>query len=194
MLYNDRTALVVVDVQNDFADPEGSLYVDGAATAIERVNLEIAAAVEAGALVVYTRDWHPSETPHFADFGGIWPVHCVKGTWGSAFHPELDVVDGPVVHKGSNGEDGYSGFAMRDPETGDTVPTELDALLRERGIENLVVVGLALDYCVKDTACDGAGLGYHTTVIDDATAAVNLAEGDDVRARKAMEAEGCIVV
>lgn len=190
MDYTASTALVVVDVQNDFADPEGSLYVSGAETAIERVNAEIAAAIEAGTVVVYTQDWHPAETPHFADFGGIWPVHCVKDTWGSEFHASLDVVDAPIVRKGSNGEDGYSGFTMRDPESGETVPTELDALLEARRVESVVVVGLALDYCVKDTACDSAGLGYHTTVIDGATAAVNLAEGDDDRAREAIREAG----
>jgi nicotinamidase/pyrazinamidase len=192
--YTGTTALIVVDVQNDFADPNGSLYVAGAEDAITRVNEEIAAARSAGAFVVYTQDWHPAETPHFADFGGVWPVHCVMNTWGSEFHPALDIVDAPIVRKGSNGEDGYSGFTMRDPDSGDTLLTELDELLRSRGIQNVVVVGIALDYCVKDTACDGATLGYPTTVIEAATAAVNLAEGDDDRAREAITVAGGRVV
>lgn len=193
MDYTATTALIVVDVQNDFADPDGSLFVSGAGDTIVRVNEEIAAAAEAGAFVVYTQDWHPSETPHFADFGGVWPVHCVMDTWGSRFHPALHVVDAPIVRKGSNGEDGYSGFTMRDPESGETIPTELDGLLRDRGIDQIVVVGIALDYCVKDTALDGASHGYPTTVVEDATAAVNLAQGDDDRAKEMMAAEGCVV-
>ena len=193
MLYNDQTALVVVDVQNDFADPGGSLYVAGAEEAMGRINAEIAAARDAGAFVVYTQDWHPRETPHFAEFGGIWPVHCVKESWGAEFHPDLDV-DGPVVRKGSNGEDGYSGFTMRDPESGETIPTELAGMLRERGVEDVVVIGLALDYCVKDTAIDGAGHGFTTQVVEEATRAVNLEDGDDDRAKRAIEASGARVV
>ena len=89
---------------------------------------------QAGSPVVYTQDWHPPSTPHFAKDGGIWPVHCVADTWGAQLHPDL-VVRGPVVRKGTGGEDGYSGFSMRDPETGETSPTELDGLLREAGAE-----------------------------------------------------------
>ena len=109
-----RTALVVVDVQNDFADPAGSLFVQDAARVVERASQEARLASEAGAFVVYTQDWHPGTTPHFAKDGGIWPVHCVGGTWGADFHPGLAVL-GPAVRKGANGEDGYSGFTMRDP-------------------------------------------------------------------------------
>jgi nicotinamidase/pyrazinamidase len=195
MLYNDQTAIVVVDVQNDFADPDGSLFVTGAEDAMERINAEIARATQAGSFVVYTQDWHPRETPHFAEFGGVWPVHCVMDTWGAEFHPALDVVvDAPVVRKGSNGEDGYSGFTMRDPESGETIPTELAGMLWDRGIDDVVVVGLALDYCVRDTAIDGAGHGFATKVIEDATRAVNLEEGDDTRAMEAIEEAGAEMV
>lgn len=175
--YDLSTALVVVDCQNDFADPEGSLYVEGAERVIANVNREIVAAVAAGAPVVYTQDWHPDSTPHFQKDGGIWPVHCVMGTWGAEFHPRLLVV-GPSVKKGANGEDGYSGFTMRDPESGEETATELDSLLRERNVEATVVVGLALDYCVKATALDAARLGYRVSVPPQTTAAVNLEPGD----------------
>ena len=90
--YNERTALVVVDVQNDFADPKGSLYVKGGEEVVGVVNREIERAKSAGALIVFTQDWHPEHTPHFEADGGIWPVHCVRETWGSEFHPELKVV------------------------------------------------------------------------------------------------------
>ena len=190
--YSPKTALIVVDVQNDFADPQGSLFVQGAANILPLVNSEARLATEAGAFVVYTQDWHPADTPHFAKDGGIWPVHCVADSWGAAFHPALSVV-GPSVHKGSNGEDGYSGFTMKDPQSGESSPTELEALLRERGIEKVVVVGLATDYCVSSTAIDAARLGFDAEVLQDAIAAVNLAEGDGARAISAMSAAGCVL-
>lgn len=187
--YDSRTALIVVDVQNDFADPKGSLSVAGAEATIPVVNREAWAAIRSGAFVAYTQDWHPEHTQHFAQDGGIWPVHCVANTWGARLHPSLEVV-GPSVHKGANGEDGYSGFTMRDPVSGAEVPTELDALLRVRGIERVVVCGLATDYCVKSTALDAVRLGYGTTVLVDAIAAVNLAPGDGDRALEELRAAG----
>ena len=188
--YDSKVALVVVDMQNDFADPQGSLFVKGAASILPLVNSEARLAREAGALVVYTQDWHPETTNHFAKDGGIWPVHCVGGTWGADFHPALDV-DGPTIRKGTNGEDGYSGFSMKDPATGATSPTELENLLRERGIERVVVVGLATDYCVSATAIDAARLGFGTEVLQDAIASVDLEADDGTRAIHLMQAAGC---
>ena len=118
--------LIVVDMQNDFADPGGSLYVQGGDEVVGVVNTAIANALAAGSPVFYTQDWHPPATPHFAKDGGIWPVHCVMDTWGADFHPDL-AVDGLVVRKGSNGEDGYSGFTTRDPVNGEENPTALAA-------------------------------------------------------------------
>jgi len=177
--YDPATALVVVDVQNDFADPAGSLYVHGGDEVVDTVNAEIAAAREAGALVVFTQDWHPSETPHFVTGGGTWPVHCVGGTWGAELHPGLDAgADEPRIRKGTGGEDGYSGFTVADPVSGAKAPTGLADLLRQRGIERVVVVGLATDYCVAATAQDAARLGFATTVLRDAIRAVDLTPGD----------------
>ena len=190
--YDPTTALIVVDVQNDFADPAGSLYVKGAAEVVAMVNGESRRATESGAFVVYTQDWHPESTAHFAKDGGIWPVHCVGDTWGAEFHPNLAVV-GPAVAKGTNGEDGYSGFTMKDPTTGASTPTELEGLLRSRGIRRVVVVGLATDYCVSATALDAARLGFGTEVLQDAIAAVDLQQGDGDRARAAMLAAGCVM-
>jgi len=187
--YDAKTALLVVDVQNDFADPKGSLSVRGGADVVPVLNAEARAAREAGAYVAYTQDWHPHDTPHFAKDGGIWPVHCLAGSWGAWFHPDLEV-HGPSVHKGSNGEDGYSGFTMRDPVTSRTIPTELEALLREHGIERVVIGGLATDYCVKATALDAVRLGFETTVLDDGIAAVDLGAGDGAAAIDAMRAAG----
>jgi nicotinamidase/pyrazinamidase len=192
MEYAPTTALIVVDVQNDFADPEGSLSVAGGAAAIPFINEQIRAAVEAGATVVYTRDWHPKATPHFAKDGGIWPVHCVGRTWGSEFHPDL-VVAGPEIKKGTGGEDGYSGFTVRDPETGVEASTGLDVLLKNAGVGEAVVVGLATDYCVKETALDAARLGYTTTVLADGIRSVDLSPGDGARAIAGLVAAGVAV-
>ncbi len=189
--YHATTALVVVDLQNDFADPAGGLSVAGGDAIVPVVNREIAMATAAGATVAFTQDWHPETTPHFAKDGGIWPVHCVADTWGAELHPGVAVPEAAVrVRKGSNGEDGYSGFTTRDPTTGETAPTALEGRLRERSIEQVVVVGLATDYCVKATALDAARLGFQTALLTDAIAAVDLAPGDGDRAIEEMRAAG----
>jgi nicotinamidase/pyrazinamidase len=187
--YDPATALLVVDVQNDFADPAGSLSVAGAPGVLPRIVAEVGRAAQAGAVVVYTQDWHPPSTPHFAKDGGVWPVHCVAGTWGAELHPDLPA-DGPVVRKGSNGEDGYSGFTMSDPVSGTDMPTELEGLLRSRGITRVVVCGLATDYCVSATALDAVRLGFATTVLTDAIAAVDLQPGDGERALRGVAEAG----
>ena len=192
--YDGRTALIVADVQNDFADPAGSLAVRDGDRIVPRVNEEIRNATDGGAAVIFTQDWHPESTPHFAKDGGIWPVHCVAGTWGADLYPALEAAaDAPRVRKGSNGEDGYSGFTMRDPVSGQEMPTELDALLRARGVERVVICGLATDYCVRATALDALRLGYATTVLGDAIAAVELKEGDGERAIGEMREAGAVL-
>ncbi|MDQ4142501.1 MAG: isochorismatase family protein [Actinomycetota bacterium] len=187
--YDPKTALVVVDVQNDFADPGGSLYVQEGEEVVVVINHEIDLAREAEATIVYTQDWHPEETPHFVSGGGIWPVHCVRGTWGAELHPRLHVV-GESIKKGTGGEDGYSGFTVRDPESGERRATSLEEILRRRGVEKIVVAGLATDYCVKETALDGIGKGFDTTVLASAVRAVNLAPGDGEKALEAVERAG----
>ena len=189
MSYDDRTALVIVDVQNDFADPAGSLSVAGGEAIVGRINDEVARALDAGAMVAYTQDWHPEVTPHFARDGGIWPVHCVGGTWGAELHPGLRV-EGERIRKGTGGEDGYSGFTMRDPVSGEESPTALEGLLRERHVGRLVVCGLATDYCVRATVLDALRLGFATSLLTDAIAAVNLEESDGERAIAEMLAAG----
>jgi nicotinamidase/pyrazinamidase len=190
--YDSSTALLVVDVQNDFADPEGSLYVRGGEEILERANGEIRAASQAGALVIYTQDWHPPSTPHFQKDGGIWPVHCVRDTWGAEFVPGLDV-RGPVIRKGTGGEDGYSGFSVRDPESGERSATELEKELRSRGIRRVVIAGLATDYCVVETVLDATHLGFETAVLRDAIRAVDLQPGDGDRAIQRMRDAGAAI-
>ena len=192
--YDERAALIVADVQNDFADPAGSLAVRGGDGIVPRVNVEIRNAIEGGAVVVLTQDWHPESTPHFAKDGGIWPVHCVAGTWGAELFPALEAgPDMPRVRKGSNGEDGYSGFTMRDPTSGEEIPTELDALLRAHRVERVVICGLATDYCVRATTLDALRLGYGTTVLGDAMAAVEVQGGDGERAIGEMQEAGAVL-
>ncbi|MEX0796781.1 MAG: isochorismatase family protein [Acidimicrobiia bacterium] len=183
MDYGPAIALIVVDVQNDFASPEGNLPVPGGESVIPYINDQIAEARRAGAVVVYTQDWHPESTPHFEKDGGIWPVHCVAGTAGADFHPDLDVVgDAVVIKKGVGGEDGYSAFNIRDPESGEVSSTGLADQLRGRGVNGIAVLGLALDYCVKETAIDSVTDGFETTLLADGTSAVNLRPGDGPRA------------
>jgi nicotinamidase/pyrazinamidase len=189
MEYTPDTALIIVDVQNDFADPDGSLYVTGGEDGIAFINQQVEAANDAGATVVRTQDWHPEHTPHFAEDGGLWPAHCVADTWGAEFHPDL-AADGPIIQKGTGGEDGYSGFTVRSTDTGEESSTGLEQLLRDRGVARIAVVGLATDYCVLDTAVDATRLGFEATLLVDGTRPVNIDPGDGARAIAEMVACG----
>jgi nicotinamidase/pyrazinamidase len=190
--YSAQSCLIVVDFQNDFADSAGSLFVESAPRLIDFINREAADAAASGALLVRSQDWHPESTPHFAKDGGVWPVHCVAGSWGAEFHPDLRV-EGPVVRKGVGGEDGYSAFTVRDPETGEESQTGLEEILTERGITDVIVCGLATDYCVKETARDAARLGFATTLLADGIGPVNVEPGDGARAIASMIASGVAV-
>ena len=191
--FSPISALVVVDMQHDFSDPSGSLYVSGGETIVAPITDLIRDAQRAGATIVYTQDWHPEHTPHFAMDGGIWPVHCVMGTEGAELVPALPIV-GPVVRKGSGPEDGYSGFSVLDLTTGKTKGTELSTILDDDGITEITVVGLAGDWCVKATATDGVRLGYAVTVPLDLTRFVELNPGDTERAVAEMRAAGVTVL
>lgn len=183
------SALVVVDMQVDFGAPDGSLYVRGGEQLLQPVNALVDEARAQGATVVYTQDWHPPTTPHFAKDGGLWPVHCVAGTGGADFMKGLRV-DGPVVRKGRGSEDGYSGFSERDLTSHEEQSTQLGSLLQTSGVRNLVVVGLAGDYCVKATALDGVRLGYDVEVPLALTRFVELTAGEGERAVEELRAAG----
>ncbi|MEZ5255693.1 MAG: isochorismatase family protein [Ilumatobacteraceae bacterium] len=131
--YRPSDALVVVDVQHDFADPAGSLYVAGGETIVAAIAAEMTAIRVAGGTLVVTQDWHPPVTPHFATDGGTWPVHCVRDTWGAELHRDLPSDADLVVRKGTTGADGYSAFSVADPVSGVVAPTGLAGYLRERG-------------------------------------------------------------
>ena len=146
-------------------------------------------------MVVATQDWHPETTPHFANDGGIWPVHCVAGTWGADLHPDLTL---PATRRASTrASTARTAIPASRPATPDRRPRHRPpstALLRSANVHRVVVVGLATDYCVKATALDAARLGYETTVLLDAIAAVDLEPGDGERALAEMRAAGVTLV
>jgi nicotinamidase/pyrazinamidase len=162
-------ALIVVDVQNDFC-PGGALAVERGDEVVEPIN-EMAGEHD---LVIATRDWHPPDHGSFEAHGGPWPQHCVQGTDGAELHPEIDRDKiHQVVDKGQDpATEGYSGFEG----------TGLEKLLREREVDRVHVAGLALDYCVKNTALDAKRHGFDVVVHRGATRAVNVNAGDDERA------------
>jgi nicotinamidase/pyrazinamidase len=175
-------ALVIVDFQNDFT-PGGALAVPDGDAIAGRLN-ELAGSGDFD-LVVATRDWHPPEHGSFADQGGPWPIHCVAGTEGAELDHALDPTPiHAVVDKGQEpGTEGYSGFEG----------TQLADLLREHGVDDVTVVGLATDYCVKNTALDALREGFAVTVDSSATRGVDVEPGDSQRALDELRAAGASV-
>ena len=138
-------------------------------------------------LAVATRDWHPADHCSFARQGGPWPVHCVAGTPGAAFHLDLDLgrIEHVITNKATTrDEEAYSGFQG----------TDLSAFLRGRGVRRIFVGGLATDYCVKATALDGRQEGFEVYLLTDAIRAVNVQPGDGGRAVAEMRAAGVIPI
>lgn len=184
-----QNVLVAVDVQNDFID--GSLAVTEGEQVVQPINDVAAIVRDTGGTVAFTRDWHPAETPHFADYGGAWPVHCVAETEGAAFHPDLDVRDTDIViNKGMEQTDGYSGWEGV-TDDGQTLEAIIAPLSREEKVR-VFVGGLATDYCVKATALDIAARfeddeRVHLYLLRDAIRAVGLAPTDEEKALAAME-------
>lgn len=194
--YDAATALIVVDMQNDFGHPDGSLFVAGGDLLVEPINAEIEAASAAGSAVVLTQDWHPASTPHFIDDGGVWPTHCVAGTWGAEMIEGIDPNHraSAVIRKGTNGEDGYSAFAMRKPGGDVDIPTGLAGLLRERLITHVVVCGLATDVCVAATGLSAAAAGFTTIALLDATRPVHDDADTAGRVVRDFDAAGVTIV
>jgi nicotinamidase/pyrazinamidase len=177
-------ALIVVDVQNDFC-PGGSLAVPAGDQVVAPLNRLIDEFLKKGEPVFKTRDWHPPKTKHFANFGGTWPVHCVQNTNGAEFHPAL--VDDKrirIISKGLGDEDSYSGFDQ----------TELASELRQLGVDEVWVGGLATDYCVKNTVLDAINEGFKVRVVQDAMRPVDLAPGDGDQAIEEMRQAGAKIV
>jgi len=173
-------ALLIIDFQNDFtsggalAIPEGDRIAEPVKRLAERFDTVIA-----------TRDWHPPDHASFEAQGGPWPAHCVQGTRGGELHPAMDEVETDAVVDVGRGRDdqGYSGFEK----------SNLAELLRERGVDTVVVCGLATDYCVRASAIDACEEGFDVTVVEDAIRAVNLEPGDGERALEEMRRAGARV-
>lgn len=179
-----KQALIVVDVQNDFC-PGGALAVPQGDDVVKPLNELIDEFLERGDPVYKTRDWHPPTTKHFEVYGGTWPVHCVQNTKGAEFHPALrDDSRIAVVSKGLGDTDCYSAFDE----------TDLAAKLREQNVEEVVVGGLATDYCVKNTVLDALKHGFEVKALEDAMRAVELQAGDGDRAIEEMRAAGAKIV
>ena len=181
---NPKQALIVVDVQNDFC-PGGLLAVPNGDEVIEPLNRQIDQFLERGAPVYKSRDWHLPKTKHFAAYGGTWPEHCVQNTKGAEFHPALR--EDPritVISKGEGDTDGYSAFEH----------TDLASQLHQQGVEEVVVGGLATDYCVKNTVLDALKHGFKVKAFEDAMRAVELQPGDGDRAIHEMRTAGAEIV
>ena len=174
-------ALLIIDFQNDFTSggalevPEG----DEIAEPVKRLAKEFD-------YVFATRDWHPPDHSSFETEGGPWPVHCVQGTHGAELHPAMrDIEVEEIVDVGAEREDqGYSGFEK----------SKLADLLRERDVDEVAVVGLATDYCVRASAIDAAREGFDTSVVTDAIRAVDVNPGDGERALEDMREAGAKLV
>lgn len=195
-----KKALLIVDVQNDFC-PGGSLAVPGGDQVIGPLNSEIGKFLAEGNPIFASRDWHPEETNHFKDFGGIWPVHCVRETAGAEFHPDLKLPNSVIIlSKGmAKDEDAFSAFQGIAGGT-----SERDALnewngktlkdiLTELGVKEITVGGLAIDYCVKATVLEALKHGFGVRVLMDACMAVNLDPADGVNALCEMFEAGAII-
>jgi nicotinamidase/pyrazinamidase len=181
-----KAALLIVDVQNDFC-PGGALQIIDGDRVVEPINRAAQLFSAAGLPVLASRDWHPPDTRHFRAFGGVWPVHCVQGTSGAAFHPALRLPEGTLVlSKGMNPElDGYSAFE------GVTVDGKrLAELLRELQVRKLYISGLATDYCVLCTTREALRSGFEVTVLTDAVAGVDIIAGASANAIEDMEKAG----
>lgn len=174
-----KKALLIVDVQNDFC-PGGALAVKDGDKVVPVIN----GIIDKFDLVLASKDWHPVDSVHFEK----WPVHCVQNTYGADFHPDLQTnkIDRVLLKGTQNKDEGYSAFEATNISLAD--------FLREEGVTDLYVCGLATDYCVKATALDACKLGFRTYVITDAVAAVNLNPGDDKKALEEISSQGCILV
>lgn len=180
-ILNKNDALLLVDIQNDFL-PGGSLAIPAADRILPIVNQYLRIFSKHNRLVIATRDWHPENHCSFEQFGGIWPPHCVAGSYGAAFPSTLELPPNlQIVSKASaQNQDAYSGFE----------DSNLKNNLLEKNIKRLFVCGLATDYCVLNTVVDGIKNGFETVVLVDAIRPVNLHPGDGTKAQQSMLSHG----
>lgn len=172
-------ALLIVDVQNDFC-PGGALAVPDGDAVVPVINR----LMDAFPLVLASKDWHPAQTVHFEK----WPPHCIQGTPGAEFHPKLrtDKIQLTLLKGTGNRDDGYSAF--------EATNVNLAEYLRNQGVRELYITGLATDYCVRATTLDALREGFRTYVVTDAVRAVNVNPGDGERALREMQEAGALLV
>lgn len=184
MKVTDKTALIVVDVQNDFC-PGGALPVSAGDSVVSILNRYADLFVRSNAPIYATRDWHPENHLSFKERGGPWPPHCVQGTEGAEFHPRLTLpINATIISKGTDPDrEAYSGFQG----------TDLTERLKRRRIERLFVGGLATDYCVKSTVLDALKAGFETVLLEDASRGVEVQPGDSEKAVEEMKKKGASV-
>ncbi len=185
-----KPALLVVDVQNDFC-PGGSLAVPEGDLVVPKANRAMDIFERRGLPILLTRDWHPRETKHFKEFGGAWPPHCVQGTKGARFHPDLRVPkQALVLSKGMDPEqDSYSGFQAFSANGRD-----LESVFHDLGVDELFLCGLATDYCVRATSLDARRRGMRVRVLGDAIRGVDIKPGDSEAALKELRNAGVQLV
>ncbi len=176
-----RDALIVTDMQIDFL-PGGALAISEGDKIIPLLNQYVEKFVEAKAKVFATRDWHPPNHMSFKSQGGPWPPHCIQGTRGADFHPNLKLPrDVEVISKATDPKkEAYSAFEG----------TDLEERLRESKVERVFIGGLATDYCVRSTALDALKLGFETFVLIDATRGIDETRGDVTRAIEEIKSKG----
>ncbi|MDD2689560.1 MAG: bifunctional nicotinamidase/pyrazinamidase [Candidatus Omnitrophica bacterium] len=181
-----KKALLIVDVQNDFS-PEGALAVPQGDKIVPIINKYIKIFLKRKLPIFATRDWHPRKTRHFKKFGGVWPVHCVQNTKGSAFHPKLRVPkEAILLYKGMDPKkDSYSAFHAEDANG-----MGLSTWLKILGINELYIAGLATDYCIKFSTHDAVKKGLKVRLLMDAIKGVNLRPKDSEEAIKEMVKAG----
>ncbi|MDE0486482.1 MAG: bifunctional nicotinamidase/pyrazinamidase [Nitrospira sp.] len=179
-----KTVLLLVHLQNDFC-PGGALPVPEGDHVIPVANDWIRFFAGQGYGIVATRDWHPANHCSFREQGGLWPPHCVQGSLGAQFHPDLKMPPGTLIVSGATNpkKEAYSGFDG----------TTLDERLEDLGAQTLYVIGLATDYCVKQTVLDACKLGFRVVVLSDGVRGTNVKPGDSDRALEAMQEAGAIV-
>lgn len=180
---DSKSALLVTDIQNDFC-PGGSLGVPGGDAIIPLVNEYVRFFHRQGVHVIASRDWHPPGHCSFKEQGGPWPVHCVQGSWGGQFHPNLVLSPGTIIISKATDpkREAYSAFEG----------TPLEERLRELGADMLFVTGIATDYCVRNTVLDARKLGFRVVVLEDAIRGIDATPGDCDKAIREMRAAGAI--
>ena len=189
-LHNQDVAFLAIDLQNDFGHPGGSLYVRFGDKLVDVFNETVENFNNH--LIYWTRDYHPANHCSFKANGGMWPAHCVRGTWGAKLMDGLTLsYDDEFIMKGTSSDvDSYSAFFDNDKKK----QTELDEILKVQGVKQLFVMGLATDYCVKFTVLDAVALGYKVFVYLPGCRGVGFTPGDVQRAIDEMENAGAVIV